>query len=257
MIEIKDIGFTYGDRLIIDNMTLTASSGRVLGLIGPNGAGKSTLLSLIYRLLTPQHGNVVVDGSDLHSLRRSEIAQRMAVVAQHNEATMPLTVFDCVSLGRLGKTSIFTYSNEVDNDLVCQAISYVGLAGYESRLSSELSGGEWQRVLIARAIVQQSTHLLLDEPTNHLDIHHQYAVLRLMRELSSTTVVVLHDLNLAAQFCDDVALLHNGRIVASGTPEEVLTAERVSEVYQIHAEVVAQGPYRHLVYSPYQQAGAR
>ncbi|AJC68898.1 ABC transporter ATP-binding protein [Trueperella pyogenes] len=251
MIEIKDVEFKYGDRLVIDNITVTASSGRILGLIGPNGAGKSTLLSLIYRLLTPQHGNVVVDGSDIRALSRNEVAQRMAVVAQHNEATMPLTVFDCVALGRLGKSTIFNYCNDADNELVRQAINYVGLAGYERRLSSELSGGEWQRALIARAIVQQSTHLLLDEPTNHLDIHHQYAVLQLMRELSSTTVVVLHDLNLAAQFCDDLALLQNGKIVASGTPEEVLTAERISEVYQIHAEVVTQGPYRHLVYSPY------
>ncbi|AKE41678.1 ABC transporter ATP-binding protein [Corynebacterium kutscheri] len=250
MIEINSLSFSRGDRLTVDNVDITAHSGRVLGLVGPNGAGKSTLLSLIYRLISPQTGNIIVDGENIHDLRRGDIANRMAVVAQHNEATLPLTVYDCVALGRIAKGSILRYSSDTNHDCVLNAIEQVDLSGYRDRLSTELSGGEWQRVLIARAIVQQASHLLLDEPTNHLDIHHQYAILEMMRGLSTTTVVVLHDLNLAAQFCDDIALLQNGHIVASGAPNEVLTAERVSSVYQVNAEIIEYNGRRHLIYNP-------
>lgn len=248
MITMESIDLFRGKRQVLKRVTAHAAQGKTLGLIGPNGAGKSTLLNTIYKALIPNEGRICIDDEPIDQLRRKDIAQRIAVVAQHGEASLPLTVRDSVSLGRLAKESVLSYGNKEDVERVNAALARVGLTSFADRLTNELSGGELQRVLIARAIVQEADHLLLDEPTNHLDLHHQYRILQLVNEIPATTVIVLHDLNLAAQFCDELVLLNNGEVVAVGPPLEVLTSQRVSEVYRIGADVVTHNGRTHLVF---------
>lgn len=250
MIDAQHITLRRADRKVLEDICMTVSDHRVFGVVGPNGAGKSSFLASLYRELVPELGTVTVDGADVATLSRNAIAKRMAVVAQLPETVLPLPVRDSVALGRLTHRNVLEYGDQTDQHKVSHALRHVGLEQHAERLTTELSGGELQRVLIARAIVQEASHLLLDEPTNHLDIHHQYAVLHMVRALDTTTVIVLHDLNLAAQFCDEIALLAAGRIVATGAPFEVLTSERVSSVYGVDARVVEIEGLRHLVFRP-------
>lgn len=250
MIIAHDVSVDRSGRRVLDAASLVTKSDSTVGIIGPNGAGKSTFLRTLYRSLAAASGDIQVDGEPLGSLSRREIARRISVVAQVNGSTLPLPVRDSAALGRLSNRGLVGYGDRSDRVLVEEALAQVGLAGFEDRLTTELSGGEMQRVLIARAIVQDATHLLLDEPTNHLDIHHQYQVLDLVRELKKTCVVVLHDLNLAAQYCDELVLLDHGRVVSSGRAEDVLTAERIAEVYRVECEVLHNSAgQRHIVYS--------
>ncbi|MDO4610752.1 ABC transporter ATP-binding protein [Corynebacterium sp.] len=250
MLDATDLSLSRGGRRILHNVRATAGQGRVLGLVGPNGAGKSTLLQTLYKALIPDEGRVTVDGKDLMKLPRRHIARRISVVAQHAETTLPLPVRDSVALGRLARENLTSYGNPADEERVAAALDHVGIAHLADRLTDRLSGGELQRVLIARAIVQEADHLLLDEPTNHLDIHHQYLILQLIRAIRATTVVVLHDLNLAAQFCDELILLNNGTVVSAGAPFDVLRPDVVSDIYRIKAEVIEVHGRRHLVYEP-------
>lgn len=249
MIDVKNVSLTRETRLVLANITIGTREGRILGLVGPNGAGKSTLLNLMYRILVPSEGDIHIDDVLVGTMPRAEIARKISVVAQQSEVTLPLPVRDSVTLGRLARRNIVEYGNASDQKKVTAALAQVGLTEFADRLTTELSGGELQRVLIARAIVQEASHLLLDEPTNHLDIHHQYLILSMVRQLKVTTVIVLHDLNLAAQFCDDLVLLDKGRIVASGEPFDVLDPARISDVYKIPAAVVHHDGGRHLVFS--------
>lgn len=248
MIDVHDLSYEAAGHLLLDGVSTIAEDGAVLGIIGPNGAGKSTLLRLLYRAIEQSTGTVVVDGHDLRMCRRREIAQRMAVVPQRGEAQVPLTVRESVALGRLSRRGLRHFGDAADARVVREAIARVGLADKAERLLPELSGGEVQRVLIARAIAQQATHVLLDEPTNHLDIRHQFEVMDLVRGLGATCVIVLHDLNLAARYCDRLLLLHEGRIRAQGSPAEVLQPGLLSEVYQVRAQALRVGGRLHLLF---------
>ncbi|WKD60316.1 Iron(3+)-hydroxamate import ATP-binding protein FhuC [Corynebacterium ciconiae DSM 44920] len=235
-------------RTILHDVSSSLPDGCITGIIGPNGAGKTTFLNVLYRAVIPDEGTVIVDGRSVEELSRREIARCISVVAQHSEATLPLTVRDSVALGMLGHSGALRYGSTEDAARVEEALERVDLQHVADRLTHELSGGEFQRVLIARAIVQAADHLLLDEPTNHLDVHHQYRILELVRRLHLTTTLVLHDLNLASQFCDRLILLHRGEVVAYGTPAEVLTAERVSEIYRVEASVVKHNGHNYLLF---------
>ncbi|QNQ89575.1 ATP-binding cassette domain-containing protein [Corynebacterium poyangense] len=248
MIDFHDIGLSRGEKTLLHGVSGIIHDGETVGIVGPNGAGKTTLLKVLYKALRADRGNVVVDGDDIAALGRKHIARRMAVVAQHEDNALPLTVKDSVQLGRLAQHNALNYGSPKDQDAVRSALVSVGLDHCGERLISELSGGELQRVLIARAIVQEASHLLLDEPTNHLDIHHQFAILKMVKNLGKTSVVVLHDLNLAAHYCDRVVLLNRGEIVAQGSPEKVFDPALISEIYHIHAQVIAIQGKRHLVF---------
>nr|WP_242517015.1 ABC transporter ATP-binding protein [Corynebacterium mendelii] len=239
---------------VIDDVAVTIPDNGVVGLVGPNGAGKTTLLNLMYRHLSASRGTVVVDGRDIESLTRRTIAATCAVVAQEKDTALPLTVKDSVALGRLSARSVFGYGDHTDRKLVADALAEVGLDALGDRLTTQLSGGELQRVLIARAIVQNATHLLLDEPTNHLDISHQFELMNLVRAMGTTTVMVLHDLNLAARYCDSIGLVDAGRLVAFGPPDTVLTEEIIGRVYRVAVTAVTVGGRRHLVFDPIQHA---
>ncbi|GAA4113997.1 ABC transporter ATP-binding protein [Enteractinococcus coprophilus] len=235
MITGTNLTYAYGNHRVINNISLSSALGRVLGIIGPNGSGKTTLLRLLYGALQPQEGAVCIDGKPLSQLNPREIAQQLAVVVQEPYEENAITVGEMVLLGRTPHTPPFTRTTAEDHRLAADALERVGVAHLGHRSFTSLSGGERQRVLIARALAQQGRHLLLDEPTNHLDIRYQHEILALVRSLSVTTLVVLHDLNLAAQYCDELILLDHGQVAASGTPEDVLKPELIYEVYGIHA----------------------
>ncbi|WP_439117413.1 ABC transporter ATP-binding protein [Nocardioides abyssi] len=239
---------------MLDAVSLAAPHGRVLGLVGPNGSGKTTLLRLLHGALTSPTGTVTVDGDELRALAPREAARRLAVVVQEAGGESALTVAEMVLLGRGPHLSTFRRTRPEDHAIAARALATVGATHLAGRSFAGLSGGERQRVLIARALTQQATHLLLDEPTNHLDIRYQHEVLGLVAELAhdlhTTTVVVLHDLNLAARYCDDVVLLGGGGVVASGAVEDVLAPEVLEPVYGIGVERVEAGGRLHLLFHP-------
>ncbi len=237
MISASGISFAYGNRKVLDRVDLSVRHGEVLGIVGPNGSGKTTLLRALYGSLVPSTGTVHLDASTLDELTARQIAQTVSVVVQETPGDLPLLVSDMVLLGRTPYRRRSSRSADNDDQIAADALDRVGMLASAGKGFDELSGGERQRVLIARALAQQTTHLLLDEPTNHLDVRYQHEVLDLVRSLARSSnhavAVILHDLNLAATYCDRLLLLNHGRVVAAGTPSEVLVREHLEPVYQI------------------------
>ena len=241
MIEIKDISFSYPDADILKQVGFTAESGEVVGLLGNNGAGKSTLVTCLNRIRTPKSGSLHIDGKNAFQMGRNELARTVAYVAQKNELTHS-TVFDCVLLGR--KPYIKWSVSQEDLDICTRIMERVGLLDYQMRYVDELSGGELQKVMLARALVGQPKLLLLDEPTSNLDPKNQYEMMALVRELAReqgiTVITVIHDLNLALRFCDKFYFLKAGEGYSYGGLDTV-TPETLQAVYGIRAEVLDVG----------------
>ncbi|MET9716538.1 ABC transporter ATP-binding protein [Streptomyces rochei] len=232
----------FDGRLILDGVSLAPRPGSVTGLLGPNGSGKSTLLRLLSGVLAPASGVVTLDGRPLGDWGRRAVARRVAVVEQHADTLVELTVLDVVRLGRIPHRRAWASAGDADEDAVRTALERTGLTDHADRFWHTLSGGERQRVQIARALAQEPRELLLDEPTNHLDVQHQLELLNLIAELPVTSVVALHDLNLAAMYCDQVVVLRQGRVVAAGPPGDTLTESLIADVYGVRAEVTRPGP---------------
>lgn len=250
MIAAESVSWSYGDKVVIDGVSLQAKSGRVLGLIGPNGSGKTTLLRLLYGALRTRGGAVRVEGESLGSLSPQVAAKSLAVVVQESAGETTLTVAEMVMLGRLPHLSTFQRTSAHDREIVAQCLERVGVLHLAARPFGGLSGGERQRALIARALAQEATHILLDEPTNHLDIRYQHEVLSIVKEIEATTVVVLHDLNLAARYCDDLVLLSQTGVAATGTVDEVLKSELLTQVYGIEVQRLEMAGHIHLLFHP-------
>ncbi|MET7368089.1 ABC transporter ATP-binding protein [Streptomyces sp. NPDC005566] len=231
-----------GGRIVLDGVDIAPPPGATLGLLGPNGSGKSTLLRIMAGILGPGAGAVTLDGRTLAETGRRTVARRVAVVGQHATTQVELSVLDVVRLGRIPHRRAWAAPDREDADAVREALERTGLADRTGQSWHTLSGGERQRVQIARALAQRPRELLLDEPTNHLDIQHQLELLALVSALPVTAVVALHDLNLAAMFCDRVTVLKEGRVVACGTPAEVITGELIADVYRVRAVVTPEGP---------------
>lgn len=228
-----------GGRALVDEVSATADAGEVVGVLGPNGSGKSTLLRMVYRAQRPDGGRVLLDDEDVWSRSQRWAAQRIGVVLQDMPGDFPLTVRDVVMMGRFAGKRALDSVDEEDRVLVDAAVRLVELTELVDRPFGLLSGGERQRVLIARALVTQARLLVMDEPTNHLDIHHQLGTLDLVRRLGMTVLVALHDLNLAARYCDRICLLDQGKLVAAGEPEGVLTPAILGEVYRVPVQIQA------------------
>lgn len=228
-------------RTIVNNVSLAVSEGETVGLIGPNGSGKSSLLRLLAGLKTPQSGRVEILGQDIANVPRRKLAQQVAFVQQSAATDTNVSVRDVVRLGRTPHRSALSGWSAADEAAVLAALQRVDMADRRSQPWQTLSGGERQRVHIARALAQSPQVMFLDEPTNHLDIHHQIEILRVVRDLDLTSIVALHDLNLAAMFCDRIIVLQTGAVVACGTPETVLTQRLLREVFRVEAEV-SDGP---------------
>ncbi len=236
-IVTENVRFEAGNTLIVNDVNLTVETGKVLGLLGPNGSGKSSLLRLICRLRNVRSGIVRLEERDVSTMARSELARRMAFVEQQATTETQLTVKDVVRLGRTPHRSVLSPLSAKDDTAVHQALTRVAMESRASQLWQTLSGGERQRVHIARALAQCPTELLLDEPTNHLDIQHQLEILGLVSKLGITCIIALHDLNLAAMFCDRLAVLQRGEIVATGAPQQVLTQDLIGNVFGVRAHV--------------------
>ncbi|WP_139983804.1 ABC transporter ATP-binding protein [Nocardioides litoris] len=254
MIEGHDLSFSYGDAAVLRAVDLAAPHGRVLGLVGPNGSGKTTLLRLLHGALSSPTGEVRLDGDRVAGLPVREVARRLAVVVQESGGETSMTVAETVLLGRTPHLGTFARTGPGDHRAAHRALERVGALHLAARGFAGLSGGERQRVLIARALTQEATHLLLDEPTNHLDIRYQHEVLGLVaglaHDLHRTVVVVLHDLNLAARYCDDAVVLAGGAVAASGPVDEVLVPGVLEPVYGIGVERVGAGGQAHLLFHP-------
>ena len=236
-LHIEDVSVEIAGRRIIEHVALHAE-GNVVGLVGPNGSGKSTLLRTVYRMLRPDTGRVLADGQDVWTTRARDAARVTAAVVQDSPSDLELTVADCVATGRVPHGRLLATDRTGDAQAVQQAMVSAGVTEFAHRDVSTLSGGERQRVQLARALAQQPRILVLDEPTNHLDIRHQLELLALVRDLQITTLVTLHELNLAAAYCDQIVLLDHGSVIATGTPEQVFTPELLHRVFGVRASTL-------------------
>lgn len=237
-ITTEQLQATLGGSHILKGVSIEVSDKDFVGIIGPNGSGKSTLLKSIYRVLTPQSGTVFLDGNALNSYKPKESARKMAVVAQHNYYNFEFSVQDVVLMGRAPHKKAMERDNADDYRIVREALEKVNMGGFAQRSFSTLSGGEQQRVILARALAQQTRALILDEPTNHLDVKYQLQLLNTVKSLDLTVVAAFHDLNLAGLYCDEIYVLKDGRVRAAGAPWEVLTAPLIEEVYGVHADIL-------------------
>jgi len=235
-LSIAGVGTRLGGRWAVDGVDATPPSGHLTGLLGPNGAGKTTLLRLVAGLLVPDAGAVLVDDSPVHSLGRRARARQIALVEQESSSTVPLSVREVVTLGRIPYRTLWGLDD--DGGAVDRALEAAQALELADRSWATLSGGERQRVHIARALAQEPSILLLDEPTNHLDVSAQLSLLAFVRDLAITSVAALHDLNLAAAFCEHVLVLSGGHLVAAGHPADVLTPALIRDVYRVEADVL-------------------
>ncbi|PYY34080.1 ABC transporter ATP-binding protein [Curtobacterium sp. MCJR17_055] len=234
----RDVGRSVPGVDLLDGVDLLAPSGLMTGIVGPNGSGKSTLARCLAGVTAPDRGTVTLDGADLRTLPRRSVARRLAFVEQQAHTDIDHRVLDVVRLGRLPwRSRLGTLDDDAD-DICREALTEVGMAGTEQRRWSGLSGGERQRVQIARALAQEPAVLVLDEPLNHLDVHHQFELLDLLAAGPRTVVVVLHDLDLAARYCDHLVVLHGGRVAAAGAPEDVLTPGLLADVFRVRGRTV-------------------
>lgn len=237
--EVRGVGVELGGSRILEDVSLDVFHGRVLALVGPNGAGKSTLLSVLSGDRSPSTGHVELDGRSVGAWAPGDLARRRAVLTQENQVAFAFSVREVVAMGRTPWRGTEQYA--LDDAAVAEALAKADVSHLARRAFPSLSGGEKARVSLARVLAQRTQTVLLDEPTAALDLRHQEDVMRIARELALTgvaVVVVLHDLSLAAAYADDLAFLSNGRLVAYGAPADVLTPERVEEVYGVPVHVI-------------------
>ncbi|MXN50619.1 ATP-binding cassette domain-containing protein [Shinella sp. AETb1-6] len=241
-IRAENLVWKVGAKTIVDDVSLIAKPGEMLGLLGPNGSGKTSLLRLLAGLKRPLSGQVTLDGQNIGRIRRRAIARRVAFIEQHATTNANLKVVDVVKLGRFPHRSMFSGWTSDDDAAVNNALDRTELTAKRHDTWQSLSGGEKQRAHLARALAQSPKELILDEPTNHLDVHHQISLLRLVSQLEVTSIIALHDLNHAAMFCDRLLVMKAGKIFASGAPEDVLTRELLGDVFSVEAHV-SPSPY--------------
>lgn len=237
MLSVKNLSYSIGDAKILKEISLEVREGEFVGLIGPNGCGKSTLLKNIYRTYRPGRESVYIDGRDITELTARQLARRAAAVAQENVMEFDVEVLDMVMYGRYAHRKFLERETREDQELCRHLLQEVGLDGYEQRSFLSLSGGEKQRVLLARALAQECQLIILDEPTNHLDIRYQYLLMQILKKQEVTVFSSIHDLNIAAMYCDRIILMKKGEIAACGTPEEVLTEKNIREIFGVRAQI--------------------
>jgi iron complex transport system ATP-binding protein len=235
-LRLDAITVIVDDAPLVNGIDLYCEPGELVGLLGPNGSGKTTALKTIYRAIRPTAGAVYLGHTDLlRHLSARAAARQVAVMTQEPGGEFPFTVREVVAAGRIPHKGLLSRDGDHDQRIINCALDTVGMSGHGERRFTTLSGGEKQRVLLARALAQQPRVLVLDEPTNHLDIATQLELLMLIRSLGITVLAALHDLNLAAAYCDRVYLLRDGHLVAGGPTEQVLTSEQITEVFGVHA----------------------
>ncbi len=237
-ISTNNLHVELGNAQIINGISMDIESGKTIGIIGPNGSGKSTFLKTIYRVIKPSNGAVFIDETELSKISIKESAKKIAVVAQHNYYNFEFKVEEIVLMGRTPHKKRLDRNNENDYELARKSLEMVGLENFLHREFSTLSGGEQQRVILARALTQNSPCLILDEPTNHLDIRHQLEIMDIVTKLNKTVISAIHDLNIAAMYCDKLYVLKSGEIVCFGDTKDILTAQMIKDVFEVDAQVL-------------------
>lgn len=230
----------YGDKLVVNSVDIEFPRGKITSMIGPNGAGKSTVMGMISRLIERDEGSIEFEGNDLGRWKSKELARHLAILTQTNTTEMKLTVRELVSLGRFPYSANRLTAEDIEQ--VNRALGYMELRSIEDSYIDELSGGQRQRAFIAMVIAQDTDYILLDEPTNNLDITHASSLMRIVRrlcdELDKTVILVLHEINYAAFYSDYICALKNGRVHTFGTVEEVMTKEKLREIYGVDFEII-------------------
>ena len=236
-VQVKNLRFSIDKKEILKDISFEIPKGSFVGVIGPNGCGKSTLLKNIYRLYKPSSGSILLDNKELAKMKDKDCAKEIAVLAQESNTHFDFTVEQIVKMGRYPYKSVFEDYSKADLQMVKEMLRKVGLESFGERSFSELSGGEKQRTLIARALVQNTDFLILDEPTNHLDIGYQIQLMDLVKGLNITTLSAIHDMNLAAMYCDYLIVMKDGKIIKFGTVEEVINSEMLKDIFGVNAHV--------------------
>jgi iron complex transport system ATP-binding protein len=246
LLDVLGVTCGYGSSPVLLDATLQVSAGEFLGIVGPNGSGKSTLLKAMSRVLPPKYGSILLQEDDIYKMRPAQVARRLAVVPQESGLDFPFTVEDVVMMGRIPHLKRFQKEGPRDREMVHQALQQTNTLDLAARVVTELSGGEKQRVLIARALAQEPQVLFLDEPTSFLDLNYQIEIMELLNRLryeqGLTAVMVVHDLNLASQYCDNLLVLKDGKIFTAGRPAQVLTEELIKNIYGCEVKVEQRHP---------------
>jgi iron complex transport system ATP-binding protein len=248
-LKIKDLEFSYASVQILKDVCIELAASEMLGVVGPNGAGKSTLIRCIDRILAPQKGSILLDEQDIKEIRPIELAKKMGYIPQSTSQVFPATVFDTVLMGR--RPHIGWRSSEKDTEKVLETLQMLNIEGFAMRDINELSGGQQQKVFIARALTQEPEVLLLDEPTSNLDIRHQLEVMdiikNIVREKGISAIMAIHDLNLASRYADRIILMNSGEIFSAGDPVSALTPENIEHVYGVEVRVHNQDGSHYIV----------
>jgi iron complex transport system ATP-binding protein len=237
VLQAKNISWSVDQLAIIQHIDLCICARETVAIVGPNGAGKTSLLKCLYGEHRNYSGQISIKGKPLEQISPRQLAKKIAVVSQHAESVFNLTALDIVSMGLIPHKGLFDLTTDADHVKIAQALNKVDLADKQHQYFNTLSGGEQQRVLIARAIVQSPDLLIMDEPTNHLDIYYQHQILQLAKKLNITLLLTIHDLNLAAQYCDRIILMANGRLFADDTPDKVFNKQLLSKVFKLDCHI--------------------
>lgn len=233
VLQANNLTWAVNNKDVIQGIDLNIKAGQTVAVVGPNGAGKTTLLKCLYGEHSSFLGNIYLNGKSLKGFTRKDIAKKIAVVSQHSESAFNLTVLDIVAMGLTPHKGLFDINTDEDRHQIKEALIKVDLIKKQNQLFNTLSGGEQQRVLIARAIVQSPDILIMDEPTNHLDMYYQHQILLLAKSLKITLLITIHDLNLAAQYCDRVVIIDEGKLIADDPPEKVFTSPILTQVFKL------------------------
>lgn len=236
-LKIKELNVSLSKKEIVKGINLAVANNKFIGLIGPNGSGKSTLLKAIYGVIKPSFGDVFIYDKNIKNFNKKSLAKTLGVVSQFNNINFDFKVIDIVLMGRAPYKGLLEQDNKNDYDMALKALSQVGMIDFAQKSFSSLSGGEKQRVILARAITQNPKILILDEPTNHLDIKYQLEIMSIVKNLNICVLAALHDLTLASQFCDELYVLKDGIIACKGTPNEIITKEMIKKVYDVESNV--------------------
>lgn len=240
-LQVENLQFGYRKDLVLKEISFNIEKGKFVSIIGPNGSGKSTLLKTINQLYSPSQGNILIDGNDINRLKKKELARKIALVPQDTLIDYEFTVEDIVLMGRHPYKGRFQKENENDYKIVNEALKMTNTLHLKDRVITEISGGERQSVIIAKALAQKPSIILLDEPTSHLDINHQIEILNLLKRLNketgTTIVIVIHDINLASRYSDEIIMLNEGEILGMGSPEKVITKNNIEFAYELKVEI--------------------
>lgn len=250
-IKAEDITFSWGSTEILHKVSMSAGNGAFVGVIGPNGSGKSTFLKCVYRIWEQNGGVIWIDGKETSKMSYRDTARLLGVVAQHNVYDFDFSVKEVVLMGRSPHKKLMERDNAKDLEIVRNALREVGMEEFEKRPFAGLSGGEQQRVILARALAQETKGFILDEPTNHLDIKYQLQLLSTVKRMHKTVMAAFHDLNIAALYCDEIYVMKKGNVYATGTPREILTEELIRDVYEVEAQIIEdKNGNPHIIYCP-------